>query len=135
MHDELSQLWALATLVDQNGQVLVEQLSGRTADSAHPMNQGGHGNGTSHGHISNGRNGLRDQAYFFFPDLAIHTPGRYRVRVTLMRMNYSYESPDIGGVAVAEDYVDSRSILVEEGNSSPTRPSKWPVMIWDMALI
>lgn len=116
MYDELSQLWALATLVDSNGQVIGGQLSGRTADSAHPMNSS-----STH---SNGRSSMRDQAYFYFPDLAINTPGRYRVRVTLMRMSYDHESPENGGIAVAEDYIDSRSIIVEEGEIQPSRPSE-----------
>jgi hypothetical protein len=116
-YDELSQMWALATLVDLDGQVVSEQLSGRTADSAHPMIH------SNHGHGSNDRSVGRDQAYFYFPDLAIHTPGRYRIRVTLMRMDYSYGLSDGEGVAVAEDYIDSRSIAIEDGNVGRTRPS------------
>jgi hypothetical protein len=117
MYDELSQIWALATLVGQNGQVVGVQLSGRTADSAHPINC----NSSSH---SNGRSSPRDQAYFYFPDLAINTPGQYRIRITLMRMSDDYESPGGEGVAVAEAYVDSRSIVVEEGDIHPARPSE-----------
>lgn len=117
-YDELSQMWALATLVDQDGHALAEQLSGRTADSAHPMNQ------VNHGHGSNHRNGRRDQAYFYFPDLAIHTPGRYRVRVTLMRMDYTHASSEEDGTAIAEEYADSRSIVVEDSEVNGTRPSE-----------
>ena len=118
MYDELSEIWALATLVDQDGQVVSAELSGRTSDSAHPMSGNSSGN-------SNGRSSPRDQAYFCFPDLAINAPGRYRVRITLMRMRYDYEIPENEAVVIAEDYVDSRSIIVEEGDDHYSRPSAW----------
>lgn len=115
MYDELSHIWALATLVGQNGQSPDVQLLGKTADSAHPMNQNTR---------SADRDTLRDQAYFYFPDLKINTPGQYRVRVTLMRMSYSYDSLQGEAVAVAEDYIDTRSIIVEEGGQYPAKPSE-----------
>lgn len=118
-YDELSQMWALTTLVNHDGQVLDEHISGRTADSAHPMSQGGCGHGSS------SRNSSRDQAYFYFPDLSINASGTYRIRVTLMRMDYSSVSPDGQGVAVAEDYVDSRSIVVDDGEANRARPSRF----------
>lgn len=66
MYGELSQYWSMATLIDQNGETLSDdQLGGRITDSAHPMPR------------SSQRSSSRDQAYFFFPDLVIHYPGKY----------------------------------------------------------
>ena len=118
MYNELSQYWTIATLIDQNGETLSDQLGGRVSDSAHPMPS------TSSNHRSRNHDGSRDQAYFYFPDLVIYYPGRYRIRVMLMRMDFSYESSE--GVAVVEDYADSHSITVEEGAPSQSRPSKCP---------
>jgi hypothetical protein len=108
IYEELSQIWAVASLISPDGELLQQQLGGRVADSAHPMADG------------NGDGAERDRAYFFFPDLAISEPGRYRVRVTLMRMSYS--SPD-GDVRV-DEYVDSHTILVEEEVYNASRPSE-----------
>lgn len=48
--------------------------------------------------------------------------GRYRIRITLMRMDYSDETSE--GVAIVEEYVDSRTITVDEGTTS-FEPSKY----------
>lgn len=112
--EELSQIWAVTSLISPSGEVLHEQLGGKVADSAHPITE--NMNGSAQG-------GLQDRAYFYFPDLVIPEPGRYRIRVTLMRMSYSYESAPEGDVRF-DEYVDSHSILVEEGASNPSRPSK-----------
>jgi len=114
LYDELSQIYAYASLVHENGEPLDDQLSGKAVDSAHPMPGSGR-------HSSSSRN-ARDQAYFYFPDLVIHYPGRYRIRITLMRMEYSYESSET--CSVVQDYVDSRSIIVDEQVSDYTRPSE-----------
>jgi hypothetical protein len=114
MFEELSQIWAVASLITPSGEVLYEQLGGKVADSAHPIADSAH---------SNGQGGARDRAYFYFPDLVIHEPGRYRVRVTLMRMSHSYETSPEGDVRF-DEYVDSRSIAVEEGGSNYSRPSE-----------
>jgi len=125
MYDELSQMWAVATLVNEDGEAVTEQPGGKTSDSAHPLDT----NSTSH---SSGRHSTnRDQAYFYFPDLVIYTPGRYRIRVTLMRLHYSHEHPD--GYAIAEDYVDSHSIVVDDGASNNARPSKFIELMIDNA--
>jgi len=114
LYDELSQIYAFVSLIHENGETLDDQLSGKAADSAHPMPESNrHGSSSRH---------VRDQAYFYFPDLVIHYPGRYRIRVTLMRMEYSYESSET--FSVVQDYVDSRSIIVDEQVSDYTRPSK-----------
>jgi hypothetical protein len=150
IYEELSQMWTVATLIYRDGEVANEQLGGQTADSAHPMPAVPIASGSSHGSSSrgsrnshgssfptsgNGRgstsrgngNGSRsatsnkERAYFYFPDLVIQQPGRYRIRITLMKMHYTNEYPD--GIASVEEYVDSHSILVEEGASRHARPS------------
>ena len=112
--EELSQIWAVASLVTPSGEVFNEQLSGKVADSAHPIADSAHGNGHC---------GAKDRAYFYFPDLVIHEPGRYCVRVTLMRMSHSYETSPEGNVQF-DEYIDSRSIIVEHGISNHSRPSE-----------
>jgi Velvet factor len=116
---ELSQIWAVATLIHYSGEVLHDQLGGRVADSAHPLPDGGHGTSSSTSSSSD-----RDRAYFYFPDLVIHEPGRYRVRVSLMQMDYSPDGSTEGVVRVLES-VDSRSITVEDGAVNHSRPSKY----------
>lgn len=113
---ELSQTWAVATLLYDSGEVLSDQLEGKVADSAHPMPEITHSNGF-------GSDGTADQdrAYFYFPDLVIREPGRYRVRISLMQTDYSFESSPY--VRVCE-YIDSRTIVVERIVSNHARPSK-----------
>ena len=112
---ELSQIWAVASLISPSGEILHEKLAGRVADSAHPIAENVH---------SRSEGGMKDRAYFYFPDLVIHKPGQYCVRVTLMRMSYSHDSAPQGDVRF-DEYVDSHSIMVEDGASNPSRPSKY----------
>jgi hypothetical protein len=139
IYEELSQMWTVATLIYRDGEVANEQLGGQTADSAHPMPAVPIASGSSHGSSSRGSrnshgsssrgngNGSRsatsnkERAYFYFPDLVIQQPGRYRIRITLMKMHYTNEYPD--GIASVEEYADSHSVLVEEGASRHARPS------------
>ncbi|KAG9242528.1 hypothetical protein BJ878DRAFT_164944 [Calycina marina] len=114
LYNDLSQIFAFVSLVYENGEQLDDQLSGNSADCAHPIPGSGR-------HVSDGRH-ARDQAYFYFPDLVIHYPGRYRIRVTLMRMEYDYETSE--AASVVQDYVDSRSIVVHEGISNYPRPDE-----------
>jgi hypothetical protein len=114
--EELSQFWAAATLIDYSGEVLYDQLGGKVADSAHPLPETTHSS-------SSGSNGRRDRAYFFFPDLVINEPGRYRIRISLMQMDSSGDSSSEGTVVVRE-YVDSHSIIVQNGPANPSRPSE-----------
>jgi hypothetical protein len=111
LYEHLAGYWTVVTLLHySNGEVLYDQMDGKMADSAHPIAQ------------SRSR-GVRDQAYFFFPDLVIHHPGRYRLRVSLMRMDYSPESgPD--GAVVCDEQVDTRSIVVEDSGPNYSRPSE-----------
>ncbi|KAE8447909.1 hypothetical protein EG329_009981 [Mollisiaceae sp. DMI_Dod_QoI] len=112
--EELSQIWAVATLVHHTGEVLYDQLGGRVADSAHPLPESSSSSSSS--------SSEKDRAYFYFPDLVIPEPGRYRVRVSLMQMDYSNEAaPE--GVVVVREYVDSRSIVVEDTPTRAARPS------------
>jgi len=118
--EELSQTWAVATLLHHSGEVLHDQLGGKIADSAHPMPETAHGHGSNSSSSVSGN--ARDRAYFYFPDLIIHEPGRYRIRVSLMQMGYSYEAPD--GIVSVREYVDSQSITVEDRATSHARPSE-----------
>ncbi|KAH7413018.1 hypothetical protein BKA64DRAFT_342848 [Cadophora sp. MPI-SDFR-AT-0126] len=115
IYEELSHTWAVATLLRTTGEVLDNQLGGRVADSAHPLPESTHSSSSS-------GNAQTDRAYFYFPDLVINEPGRYRVRVSLMQMDYSCdEAPE--GVARVREYVDSRSITVEERSDTSPRPN------------
>lgn len=114
--EELSQIWAVATLVHYTGEVLYDQLGGRVADSAHPLSESSHGSSSS--------SSERNRAYFYFPDLVVPEPGRYCIRVSLMQMDYSSDdSPE--GVVVVREYVDSRWIDVGDRETSTTRPSEF----------
>jgi len=96
------------------GEMVYHALQGDIADSAHPMDIQGQG--------SFGQGPVRDRAYFCFPNLSIHLPGRYRLKLSLMRMNYSDNAfPD--GVAIIEQVVNSRSITVEDRGLSFSRPN------------
>lgn len=122
IYNELSQIWAVATLVHQSGEVLEDHLGGRLADSAHPLPE----SVSSYSHSrSQGQNSSpkKERAYFYFPDLTIHKPGRYKIRVSLMQMDHSRESSLDGEIRVRE-YVESRSIVVEDQAENHTRPSK-----------
>ncbi|KAH6712194.1 hypothetical protein DL95DRAFT_433637 [Leptodontidium sp. 2 PMI_412] len=115
VYEELSHTWAVATLLRYSGEILDDQLGGRVADSAHPLPESTHTGSSS-------AIAQTDRAYFYFPDLVINEPGRYRVRVSLMQMDYSCdEAPE--GVARVREYVDSRSITVEERSDTSSRPS------------
>ncbi|KAE9367614.1 hypothetical protein N431DRAFT_486677 [Stipitochalara longipes BDJ] len=111
---ELSQTWAVATLVHYSGEVLHNQLGGKVVDSAHPLPEGGPG--------TNGESAERDRAYFYFSGLVISEPGRYLVRVSLMQMDYSPDGLTEGIVRVLET-VDSRSITVDNGAMTHSRPN------------
>jgi hypothetical protein len=113
---ELSQTWAVATLIHYSGEVLHDQLGGKVADSAHPLPEGGPGPSNA--------GPERERAYFYFPGLAINEPGRYRIRVSLMQMDYPPDGLTEGVVRVLET-VDSRSITVDDGAINHSRPSKW----------
>lgn len=113
---ELSQTWAVATLIDYvSGEILHDQLGGKVADSAHPLPESGLG--------TNGSSRERDRAYFYFPDLAIGEPGRYRIRLSLMQMERSPDGSTEDVVRVLET-INSRSINVNYGATSRSRPSK-----------
>jgi hypothetical protein len=103
IYNELNNIWAFASLVDEGHRVIEVQLSGNLSDSAHP---------TSFRGLS------LDQAYFFFPNLMIPILGKYRIRITLVRMSMNQTLAD------SVHFVDSRSITVEDSEHSPATPSK-----------
>jgi len=114
LFEELSHQWAVVTLVRSSGEILRDKLSGKLADSAHPLPSSRLGRSVlSH----------RDRAYFYFPDLRISEPGRYKIRVSLMRMDFS-TSASTEGEATVCDEVDSRSIIVEDMHSGHMSPRK-----------
>ena len=113
---EFSQIWAVATLLYDSGEVLSDQLIGKVVDSAHLMPEITHSNGSSSDNPAD-----QGRAYFSFPNLVIREPGRYRVRISLMQMDDSCESAPY--VRVCE-YIDSRIIVVERIVPNHTRPSK-----------
>ena len=114
--EELSDKWAVATLVSRSGEVLYDQLGGRLADSAHPLPEVANASGSSSNAIS-----WRDRAYFYFPDLKIHKPGRYKIRISLMQMDYTSESSPEGVAKVCE-IIDTRTIVVEDRAPRHTSP-------------
>jgi hypothetical protein len=67
--------------------------------------------------------GEKDKAYFYFLGLIISEPGRYRIRITLIRISHSSETSPEGEVRF-DVYLDSHSILVVEEASNPSRLSK-----------
>jgi hypothetical protein len=111
--EELSDQWAVVSLVRSSGEVLDNKLSGRLADSAHPLPST----------VSSNVIRRRDRAYFYFPDLRIAEPGRYRIRVSLMKMDFSQDAPPEGQAKVCEE-LDSRSIIVEDMQPSHMNPRK-----------
>lgn len=80
-HSELGGLpgtddvWIYASLIAEKSDTPLKEdlLKGRRADSMHPLARG-----------SSNRGG--DFAYASFPNLAISTPGRYRLRLTAVDM-------------------------------------------------
>lgn len=121
IYNELSHTWAVASLVHESGEVMQEYLDGRLADSAHPLPGSGQRHHHSHGHSSSSVS--KDRAYFYFSDLSIRKTGRYRIRLSLMQMDYSRGSSPEGEARVCE-CVESRAIVVEDRADNHTKPSK-----------
>ncbi|KFY32173.1 hypothetical protein V493_00448 [Pseudogymnoascus sp. VKM F-4281 (FW-2241)] len=89
---DLPQVWAVASLLSHIGEVLLDKLEGKFVECAHP-----------------------DTGEFRFSQLAINDPGKYRIRITLMQMDFSNGShPD--GVANVCEYIESDRILVDAGS-------------------
>ena len=122
LYEHLAGYWTCISLIHYaTSEVIYDQMNGKVADSAHPIAQ-------------TRSRGVRDQAYFFFPDLTIHGTGRYRLRISLMRMDYSPESgPD--GAVICDEQMDTRSITVEETGPNYSRPSEYSQnLYWEMYL-
>ena len=86
---DLPQVWAVATLLSHTGEVLLDNLEGKVVECAHP-----------------------DTGEFRFTQLVINGPGKYRIRITLMQMDFSDGShPD--GVANVCKCIESHGILVD----------------------
>jgi hypothetical protein len=93
--EELSDLWTTVELFDSSGEAVSDLLKGKTTDSAHPLN-------ATHSEY---------HAYFYFPDLVISEPGRYYIRIGLMKMEYS---EDTSAKAVVLEFVQSYLIIVQD---------------------
>ena len=81
---DLPQVWAVATLLSHTGEVLLDKLEGKIAEFAHP-----------------------DTVEFRFTQLVINDPGKYRIRITLMQMDFS------NGAANVCEFIESDGILVD----------------------
>jgi hypothetical protein len=88
---DLSRVWAFATLIDDYGNVVNDQLTGTLAESAHSFSSG---DGST--------------CYFLFDNLSIETIGSFRIRVTLMRM----DNGTSGAASVQQ--IESDTIVVED---------------------
>jgi hypothetical protein len=97
--EDLTQIWAFATLVDQDGEVVSGSLGGSLAESAHPFTSSDDSSG-----------------YFLFENLSIDSIGTYRLRVTLMRMHS-------GSGAATLQQVTTRLIVVADEDVQGQLPS------------
>lgn len=97
MFDELSRIWVVATLVQHNGEVVEDKVTGSLSDSAHPMPRA----------LAT----RREQAYFCFPNLVIRCPGTYRLRITMMRM---HNAAHTASPVRLEEQVETVAITVED---------------------
>lgn len=115
----LSRFWAVATLLDADGEPLEglsgeAQLCGTTCDSAHAVLD----SSTVPGPDNNGLLPMREIANFHFDNLVITQPGHYMIRIILVGMDFPLLGPPEGR-AIAHTYADTCVISVEE-----TRPGK-----------
>jgi hypothetical protein len=97
---DLSRVWAFATLIDDGGEVVNDQLTGTLAESAHTLSSGDGSTG-----------------YFLFDNLCIESVGSFRIRVTLMRMDN-----DSSGAANVQQ-IESDIIVVEDQEVERQSPS------------
>lgn len=107
----LSQIIAVATIIDERSGRAYHTQEGTYSDSPHPL-----GEDTSNGTAYTQQN----IAYVHFPYLIIHTPGRYIIRVSLAQRTYT---PNNG----AYEYIssaDSQAVTVSERSGAVTNPSK-----------
>lgn len=105
-YDELSHIWASVSLVNSHTGLPEEYvtLRGNKVDSAHPFTHN-----TPSGSSSSSTSGSgNERAYFYFHDLEIPQLGRYRIRVSLMKIDYT-NNPEYGENVVL-DYIDSEPI-------------------------
>ena len=81
---DITQVWAVATLLSQTGEVLLDKLEGKIAEFAHP-----------------------DTVEFRFTHLVINDPGEYRIKIMLMQMDFSC------GFANICESIESDSFLID----------------------
>jgi hypothetical protein len=100
---DLNRMWAFATLIDDYGEVVNDQLTGTLAESAHAFSSGDDSTG-----------------YFLFDSLSIESVGSFRIRVTLMRM----DTGSSGAASVQQ--IESHTIVVEDQEVERQLPSTAP---------
>ena len=97
---DLSRVWAFATLIDDYGEVVKDQLTGTLAESAHTLSS------------ADGSTG-----YFLFDNLCIESVGSFRIRVTLMRMDNSSSG------ATSVQQIESSTIVIKDQEVARQSPS------------
>jgi len=106
----LSQIIAVATIIDERSGRAYHTQEGNYSDSPHPL-----GENTPNGIVDSQQN----IAYVHFPYLIIRTPGRYIIRVSLaQRMS----TPNNGAYEYIST-VDSRAVIVSEGAGDLSNPT------------
>ena len=111
VYAELKNFYVQITLLDENGNPVQAQPSGKQSDAAHPL---------PNSYTANTNGASRPQAYFYFPTLNIPTPGRFIIRATLMKLGYSQGN----GESVSVDYKDTGVVVVAENVTNNSQMSK-----------
>lgn len=92
-------LWAYATLLNDDGQIMQDLLAGTLLDSAQPL--------PSMDDIPYYPMPDQDDSYVAFPNLEIRSEGAFKIRITLM------SNSSVGTSSLEE--VESRTITVQDG--------------------
>ncbi|KFY79969.1 hypothetical protein V499_01118 [Pseudogymnoascus sp. VKM F-103] len=100
---DLPQVWAVATLLSHTGEALLDKLEGKIAEFADP-----------------------DTVEFRFTQLVINDPGKYRIRITLMQMDFSDGSHPDGAANVCE-FIETDGILVDAAAPGGMRAREFDV--------
>ncbi|KAH8805524.1 hypothetical protein F5884DRAFT_680763 [Xylogone sp. PMI_703] len=106
----LSQIFAVATIIDESSGRAYRTLEGTYSDSPHPL-----GDDALNGIAQRQRN----VAYVYFPNLIISTPGRYIIRVSLAQRT---DTPNNGAYEYIST-VDTRAVTVTQGAGEIFNPT------------
>ncbi|RFU31561.1 hypothetical protein B7463_g4778, partial [Scytalidium lignicola] len=106
----LSQIFAVATIIEERSGRAYRTREGYYSDSPHPL-------------ADDALNGIaasqRNVAYIHFPYLIISTPGRYIIRVSLAQRTMA---PNNGAYEYIST-VDSRTVTVTQGTGEISNPT------------